>query len=87
MLIGPRSRSSATASEKESHRSPVCSSRRAASIKGSSSPSSNPIKGGSGELPVQAPDKFTLSVNLRAAKTISLTLPQHLIARADEVIE
>ena len=40
-----------------------------------------------GELPVQAPDKFTLSVNLRAAGAISLTLPQHLIARADEVIE
>jgi len=40
-----------------------------------------------GELPVQAPDKFTLSVNLRAARAIDLTLPQNLIARADEVIE
>lgn len=40
-----------------------------------------------GELPVQAPDKFTLSVNLRAAGAIGLTLPQNLIARADEVIE
>jgi putative ABC transport system substrate-binding protein len=40
-----------------------------------------------GELPVQAPDKFTLSVNLRAAGAIGLALPQNLIARADEVIE
>ena len=40
-----------------------------------------------GELPVQEPDKFTLSVNLRAAGAIGLTLPQNLIARADEVIE
>jgi putative tryptophan/tyrosine transport system substrate-binding protein len=40
-----------------------------------------------GELPVQAPDKFTLSVNLKTAGTIGLTLPRNLIASADEVIE
>ena len=40
-----------------------------------------------GELPVQAPDKFTLSINLRAARTIGITLPSTLISRADEVIE
>jgi putative ABC transport system substrate-binding protein len=39
------------------------------------------------ELPVQFPTKYNLTINLKAAKAIGLTIPEAFLLRANELIE
>jgi putative ABC transport system substrate-binding protein len=38
-------------------------------------------------MPIEQPNRYDLTVNLKSAQTLGLTMPPSILARADEVIE
>jgi len=48
--------------------------------------SASPVPSKPGDLPIEQPTKFTLVVNLKAAKVLGIKVPESILVRADEII-